>query len=98
MNNCNTKPDLPIRMVLGASDYARIKVQVTPRVGSPGEPVAELTQFGWVIISPGNEIDLNNLMLLRKSIDDYENFCNLDVLGVEDVQESHEDIANDKCK
>ena len=31
-------------MILGASDYARIKVPEMPRVRSPGEPVAELTR------------------------------------------------------
>ena len=93
MNDKDTKAELSMHMILGASDYARIKVQEMPRVGSPGEPVAELTQFGWVIISPGNEIDLNNLMLSRTSIDDYEKLCNLDVLGVQDIPKSHEDIS-----
>ena len=37
--------DLPINMILGASDYARIKVQEIQRGGSPGEPVVQLTQF-----------------------------------------------------
>ena len=59
-------------MILGASDYVRIKVPEMPRLGSPGEPVAELTRFRWVIMSPRNEIDLNNLMLSRSSIGDYE--------------------------
>ena len=69
-----------------------------PRVGSPGEPVAELTQFGWVIMSPGNEIDLNNLILSRTSIDDYEKLCNLDVLGVQDIPKSHQDIVHTNFK
>ena len=59
-------------MILGASDYARIKVPEMPRLGSPGEPAAELTRFRWVIISRRNEINLNNLMLSRSSIGDYE--------------------------
>ena len=56
------KSDLLIHMVLGASDFVQIKVQEIPRIGSSGEPVAKLTQFGWVMMSPENEIDLNNLM------------------------------------
>ena len=49
MNECDTKPDLPIHMFLRASVYAWIKARVIPRVGPPEELVAELTQFGWVI-------------------------------------------------
>lgn len=52
------------------------------RIVSPGEPVAELIPFGWVITSPGNEVDLSNQKLSRTFIDDYENLCNLDILGV----------------
>ena len=48
MNDDDTKPELPIHMILGASDYARIIVPEMPRVWSPGEPAAELTRFGWV--------------------------------------------------
>ena len=98
MNDRGTKPDLPIHMVLEASDDARIKVQEILRVGSPGESVTEITQLGWVIMSPGNEINLNDLMLSRTSIDDYEKLCNLDVLGVQDVQESDEDIVHNNFK
>ena len=92
MNGNDSKPELPIHMILGVSDYARVKVPEMPRVGSPGEPVAELARFGWVIMSPGNEIDLNNLMLSRTSIDDYEKLCNLNVLGVQDIPKTHEDM------
>ena len=41
------KSDLLIHMVLGASDYLQIKVQEIPRIGSPREPVAKLTQLGY---------------------------------------------------
>ena len=49
-------------------------------------------------MSLGNEIDRNNLMLSRTSIDDYEKLCNLDVLGVQDVQESPEEIVHNNVK
>ena len=42
MNDRDTKLDLPIHMILGARDHLRIKVQEITRVGSPGEPVANL--------------------------------------------------------
>ena len=80
MNDNDTEPELPIHMILGASDYAKIKVPEMKRAGSPGEKVTELTRFELVIMSPGTEIDLNNLMLSRTSIDDYEKLCNLDAL------------------
>lgn len=86
-------------MVLGGSEYARIKVQEIPRIGSLEEPVVESsTQLGWVIMSSKNEIDLNNLMLSRRSIDDYENLSNLDILGVQDVEQSHGDIVHNNFK
>ena len=82
MNDNDTEPELPIHMILGASDYAKTKIKVPEmqRAGSPGEQVTELTRFELVIMSPGTEIDLNNLMLSRTSIDDYEKLCNLDAL------------------
>ena len=65
--------------MLGATGQARINVPQMSRSGSPGEPVAELIRFGWVIMSPGNEINLKNIMLLRTSIDNYEKLCNCSV-------------------
>ena len=45
MNDNDTKPELPILMILGARYYPRIKVPEMPRVGSTRESVAELTCF-----------------------------------------------------
>ena len=98
MNDCNTKPELPIHMILGASNYARIKVPKMPRVGSPGKLVAELTYFGWVIMPPGDEIGLNNLMLSRTSRDDYEGLCYLDLLGIQDIPKTHEHMVHTNFK
>ena len=47
---------------------------------------------------PGNEIDLNNLMSSRTPIDDYENLCNLDVLRVQDIPKTHEDMVHTNFK
>ena len=81
-------------MILEVIDYARIKVSEMTRVESLGEPVAELTRFEWVIMSPGNEIYLKNLMLSKTSIADYEKLCNLDVLGAQDIPKTHEDMVH----
>ena len=47
MLDVDTKEALPVHLILGASEIARIKTDQAPRVGSPGEPVAEVTRFGW---------------------------------------------------
>ena len=46
IDNTDTKPELPIHVILGASEYAKLKTKSAPRVGNPGEPVAQLTSFG----------------------------------------------------
>ena len=58
MNERDTKPELPIHAILGASDYVKTKMQKCPRVGKIDEPIAEQTKMGWVIMSPGTESDL----------------------------------------
>ena len=55
MNNSDQKPGLPIHSILGASEYAKIKTESMPKIGRPGEPVAELTKFVWTIMSSGKE-------------------------------------------
>ena len=85
MENTDPKPYLPIHLILGASEYAAIKTTERPRVGQPGEPVAEKTEFGWTIMSPGREIDHTNMLLTQTSHVDYEKFCRLDVMGLQDV-------------
>ena len=59
MQDSDTKEQLPVHLILGASKYARIKTETGPRVGQPGQPVAEHTKFGWTIMSPRNETDNN---------------------------------------
>ena len=80
MDDEDTKQQLPIHVILAAS-YAKLQ---TSTVSKPGEPVAELTSFGWTIIFPGAETNLSGLYLTRGSSADYEQFCSLDVLGLED--------------
>ena len=80
----DTKEALPLHLILGASEIARIKTDQVPSVGSPGEPVAELTRFGWTIMSPGKEPDLSNLLVTQTSRVEYEDLCRLDVLGLQD--------------
>ena len=58
VDEIGTNPELPVHLILGASEYARIKMQTKPRVGKRGEPVAELSSLGWTIMSPGKEAEL----------------------------------------
>ena len=67
----DTRPQIPIRVVLEASEYATIKTSTAQRVGKPGQPVAEKTRLGWTLMS-----------LRRDVIVDYEWLCSLDVLGL----------------
>ena len=84
MDDVDMKQELPVHLILGTSEYAQIKTKTTPRIGKPGEPIAELTRLGWTIMSPGNEPDLTNMFLTQTSVTDYEELCRLDVLGLED--------------
>ena len=85
MDDNDQKKELPVHVILAASDYSRIKTMTKPRIGQPGEPVAEKTQLGWTIISPGRESEsLSNLLLTRNSTCDHDQLCRLDVLGIED--------------
>ena len=46
LSDYDTKSELPIHMILGISDYTKIKTPETARIGLPGEPIVELTQLG----------------------------------------------------
>ena len=83
----DTKTMLPVHLILGASEFTRIKTEQGPRIGRPGEPVAEKTRFGWTswtIMSPGSEPDLSKMLLTQTSQADHESLCRLDVLGLQD--------------
>ena len=43
-----------------------------------------MTKLGWVVTSPEQETSVTKILLSKISIHDYENLCNLDVLGVKD--------------
>ena len=63
MRDCDTKPRLPVHVVLGVGEYTRIKTKNRPLIGKDGKPVAELTKLGWFVMSPGQEFDRNSMML-----------------------------------
>ena len=82
MIDTDTKSQLPIHVILGSGDNARIKTPTKPLIGQDAEPVAELTKFGWTILSPGVEFDQKKMMLTQTSQADFDELCRLDVLGL----------------
>jgi hypothetical protein len=98
IQDVDNKPELPVHLILGTSEYARIKTETPPRIGKPGQPVAELTRFGWTLISPGTEVDLTNMFLTQTSTMDYENLCKFDVLGLKDSPEGDQQSVYDEFK
>ena len=77
MDDKDKKGELPIHLILGASEYSRIKTETKPRIGKPSEPIAELTMLGWVMMSSGKETGLSNVYLTKSSTADYEQLCSL---------------------
>lgn len=99
MEDLDKKERLPVHIILGASDYAKLKTDQPPRVGHPGQPVAELTRFGWTIMSPGKEsINTSNVLLNQTSHADYEELCRLDVLGLKDTPTNDQGSVYDEFK
>lgn len=85
LNDDDTKPSLPVYVVLGSGEYAKMKTETKPRINKEDEPVAELTKFGWFVMSPGKEFDTNLMMMTHTTHADYEKLCRLDVFGLRDV-------------
>ena len=70
MEDTDRKSLLPVHVILGASDYAKIKTREAQRTGAIREPVAEYTRFGWAIMSPGSEADLDSMFLAQTAVQD----------------------------
>lgn len=94
----DTKEQLPIHVVLGSGEYARVKTETKPQIGQDGEPVAEKTKLGWFIMSPGSEFDHNTMLLTQTSQSDYEDLCRLDVLGLADTPEHDQSMVHAEFK
>ena len=67
------------------------------RFGQPGEPLAELTRVGWVLMCPRKETKINKLMRRKNCMDDYD-YDRLDVLCATDIVRDditvHQDFKN----
>ena len=68
MTDHDTKKVLPVHVILGAGDYTKIKTQERVRGGQPGKPLVELTRLGWVVVFPGQQSGLTNIMFSKTSV------------------------------
>ena len=98
MDDVDEKEELPVHLILGTNEYAQMKTKTRPKIGKPGEPIAELTRLGWTIMSPGSESDLTNMFLTQTSVADYEALCRLDVLGLQDHPVGDQDLVFEEFK
>ena len=92
------KNKLPVHVILGSGECARIKTQSKPQVGNDGEPVAELTKLGWLVMSPGAEFDRKTTLLTQTSQSDYEDLCRMDVVGLADTSENDQSMVHAEFK
>lgn len=86
------KEKLPVHVLLGANEYAKIRTSRL-RIGREGEPVAELTRFGWAIMSPGADSHPSVSCLVINTALDHEKLCALDVLGLADSPSGDQDVV-----
>ena len=93
MYDTDTKNLLPIHIILGASDFAKIKMGICPRVGQIRETFAEQTKMGWVIMSPGRESDIVSALFTKTSVNNYEKLCDTNVLRLKESHYKHDDYV-----
>jgi len=55
MDDVDVKSELPVNLILSTNEYTQIKTETTPKLGKPGEPIAELKRLGWTIMSSGSD-------------------------------------------
>ena len=67
-------------MIIGTSDYSKIKTPAKPWSGKQGGAIAECTTFGWVIMSPGHETYVSTMFSAGYSSADFERLWSLYVL------------------
>lgn len=98
MDDVDDKEELPMHLILRTNEYARIKTETTPKIGKPGETIAELKRLGWTIMSRGSESNLTDMFLTQTSAADYEALCRLDVLGLQDHPIGNQDLVFEEFK
>ena len=82
-----------MQVIVGVNEYTKIKTQKRPRVGLPGEPIAEITKLGWVILSPGKENTSTNIFFTKTSLHDCEKLYSLDCFGIEEKHQKNNEFV-----
>ena len=98
MDEFQTKAVLPIHVILGTNNFTKIKTKEAPRIRKIGDPIAELTKLGWIIISPGKASNYFHLLLKTSAFNNYEKLCSLDVLGISDKEDVNNESVLNKFK
>ena len=99
MDKFQAKAALHIHVTLGASHFAKIKTKEAPRIGKIGDPIAELTKLGWIIIRPGKESNYYSHLLLKTSaFNNFEKLCSLDVLGISEKEDINKELVLNQFK
>ena len=93
----DTKTELPFHIVLGASNFSKIKTNMPARIEKTVEPVADLIKFLWMIISPDQE-DYSKAYMTQSITHDYEQLYRLDVLGLVDTSDGDQNIVYTEFK
>lgn len=64
MDDRDEKFELLVYIILGVSEYVKIKIEIILKIGCFGEFVVELIKFGWIIMLLGKEVDFFNMFLI----------------------------------
>ena len=81
---------LSIQILLGASDIAKIKMELYPSVDQTSKPSAEQTKIGWAVILPGRESNIVSDLFTKTSGNNYENSCDASVLELKEIHYKHD--------
>ena len=83
----NSRDDyIPVHIILGIEDYNRIRLQEAPVIGrKPSYPVAEQTKLGWILFGgKANQLSKELCHFTMTGQQQFEQLCNIDVLGLKD--------------